>query len=77
MDLLAVIDQILNRSDDSPPPEEDYLLGLPAIWIPHSYAACSQHAPDEHILMSLTRTALPVMVGLYWDLGDKTLRQDR
>ena len=21
------------------------LLGLPAIWIPHSYAACSQHAP--------------------------------
>ena len=30
MDLLAVIDEILNRSDDSPPPEEDYLLGLPA-----------------------------------------------
>ncbi len=46
------------------------LLGLPAIWIPHSYAACSQHAPDEHILMSLTRTALPVMTGLYWDLGE-------
>ncbi len=46
------------------------LLGLPAIWIPHSYAACSQHAPDEHILKSVTRTALPVMAGLYWDIGD-------
>ncbi len=45
------------------------LLGLPAIWIPHSYAACSQHAPDEHILMSVTRTALPIMTGLYWDIG--------
>ncbi|OED35931.1 hypothetical protein AB833_29195 [Chromatiales bacterium (ex Bugula neritina AB1)] len=46
------------------------LLGLPAIWIPHSYAACSQHAPDEHILLSLTRSALPLMTGLYWDIGD-------
>ena len=46
------------------------LLELPAIWIPHSYAACSQHAPNEHILMSVTRSALPVMAGLYWDLGE-------
>lgn len=46
------------------------LLGLPAIWIPHSYAGCSQHAPDEHILMPLARSALPVMAGLYWDLGE-------
>lgn len=46
------------------------LLGLPAIWIPHSYGACSQHAPNEHILMSITRTALPVMAGIYWDLGE-------
>ena len=27
------------------------ILGMPTIWIPHSYASCSQHAPDEHILM--------------------------
>ena len=47
------------------------LLGLPAIWIPHSYAACSQHAPDEHVLMSVVRSALPVMAGLYWDIGDQ------
>jgi acetylornithine deacetylase/succinyl-diaminopimelate desuccinylase-like protein len=46
------------------------LLGLPAIWIPHSYTACSQHAPDEHILMPLSREALALMAGLYWDLGD-------
>ena len=45
------------------------ILGLPAIWIPHSYAACSQHAPDEHILASVSRNALELMTGLYWDLG--------
>jgi len=46
------------------------LLGLPAIWIPHSYAACSQHAPDEHILLPLSREALALMASLYWDLGE-------
>ena len=45
-------------------------LGLPAIWIPHSYASCSQHWPDEHILVPLTRSALELMAGLYWDLGE-------
>ena len=46
------------------------ILGLPTIWIPHSYAACSQHAPDEHILMPLTRSAAELMAGLYWDIGE-------
>ena len=46
------------------------LLGLPAIWLPHSYAACSQHAPDEHILFSGFRNAMEVMTGIYWDLGE-------
>jgi acetylornithine deacetylase/succinyl-diaminopimelate desuccinylase-like protein len=45
-------------------------LGLPTMWIPHSYASCSQHWPDEHILMPLTRNALQVMAGLYWDIGE-------
>ena len=45
-------------------------LGLPAIWIPHSYTACAQHAPDEHILLPLTRGALRLMTDLYWDIGD-------
>ena len=47
-------------------------LGMPAIWIPHSYAACSQHWPDEHILMSLSRSALQLMAGLYWDIGERS-----
>jgi len=45
-------------------------LGLPTIWIPHSYAGCSQHAPDEHLLVDLTREALAITAGLYWDLGE-------
>ena len=45
------------------------LLGLPAIWVPHSYAGCSQHAPDEHVLLPVCESALAVMAGLYWDLG--------
>lgn len=45
-------------------------LGIPTLWVPHSYASCSQHAPDEHILMSVSRSALELMAGLYWDLGE-------
>jgi len=36
-------------------------LGLPTIWIPHSYPACAQHAPDEHLLAPLAREALQLM----------------
>jgi acetylornithine deacetylase/succinyl-diaminopimelate desuccinylase-like protein len=45
-------------------------LGLPAIWIPHSYPACAQHAPDEHLLAPLARQALQLMAGLFWDIGE-------
>ncbi len=45
-------------------------LGLPTVWVPHSYASCSQHAPNEHMLAPLAREALTVMAGIYWDLGD-------
>src|SRR5580658_9445071 len=45
-------------------------LGLPTIWIPHSYPGCSQHAPNEHILLPVTEEALAIMAGLFWDLGD-------
>ena len=44
-------------------------LGLPTIWVPHSYPGCSQHAPDEHILLPVTEEALGIMAGLFWDLG--------
>ena len=46
------------------------LLGLPTIWVPHSYGACSQHAPNEHILLSEARDAIQLMAGVYWDLGE-------
>jgi acetylornithine deacetylase/succinyl-diaminopimelate desuccinylase-like protein len=45
-------------------------LGIPAIWIPHSYASCSQHWPDEHILLPVSRSAIGLMAGLYWDIGE-------
>ena len=45
-------------------------LGLPTIWIPHSYAACSQHAPNEHMLTHIAREGLAIMAGLFWDLGE-------
>jgi acetylornithine deacetylase/succinyl-diaminopimelate desuccinylase-like protein len=46
-------------------------LGLPTVWVPHSYASCSQHAPNEHMLAPVAREALAVMTGIYWDLGEK------
>ncbi|MDJ0630185.1 MAG: M20 family metallopeptidase [Rhodobacter sp.] len=46
------------------------ILGLPTVWVPHSYRGCSQHAPDEHVLKPVCRDALKVMAGLFWDLGD-------
>jgi acetylornithine deacetylase/succinyl-diaminopimelate desuccinylase-like protein len=49
-------------------------LGLPTIWIPHSYPACGQHAPDEHLLAPLARQALRLMAGLFWDIGELPAR---
>lgn len=45
------------------------ILGLRTIWVPHSYPGCSQHAPNEHMPISIAREALATMAGLYWDLG--------
>ena len=46
------------------------ILGLPTIWVPHSYSGCSQHAADEHLLGSVSREALQIMTGLWGDLGE-------
>jgi acetylornithine deacetylase/succinyl-diaminopimelate desuccinylase-like protein len=46
------------------------LLGLPTVWVPHSYPACSQHAPNEHLPVAIAREGLGMMAGLYWDLGE-------
>ena len=45
------------------------ILELPTVWVPHSYPACSQHAPDEHVPLSIVREGLAIMAGLYWDLA--------
>lgn len=45
-------------------------LGLATIWVPHSHASCSQHAPDEHLLMPLIEEGMVLMTGLFWDLGE-------
>jgi hypothetical protein len=53
------------------------LLGLPTVWVPHSYPACNQHAPDEHLLAPVAREALELMTGLFWDLGEHGARMPR
>ena len=44
------------------------VLGLPTVWIPHSYPGCAQHAPNEHVLGPLVRESMQMMAGLFWDL---------
>ncbi|AXS40097.1 M20 family metallopeptidase [Breoghania sp. L-A4] len=51
-------------------------LGLPTVWLPHSYPGCSQHAPNEHLLLSSSREALRMMTGLFWDIGSPRGRAD-
>lgn len=46
------------------------ILGVPTIWVPHSYRGCSQHAPDEHVLKSVCHDGLRVMAGIFWDIGE-------
>ncbi len=46
------------------------LLGLPTLWFPHSYPACCQHAPNEHLLASVAREGLQIMAGVFWDLAE-------
>jgi acetylornithine deacetylase/succinyl-diaminopimelate desuccinylase-like protein len=47
------------------------VLGLPTVWVPHSYPSCRQHAPDEHMLPHVARQGVQLMAGLYWDIGEK------
>jgi acetylornithine deacetylase/succinyl-diaminopimelate desuccinylase-like protein len=49
-----------------------HVLGLPTIWVPHSYGGCSQHAPNEHLLAPIVREGLRIMAGLFWDLAENS-----
>ena len=75
---MASIETTLNRQPAILPnlggsiPNEFFLelLGMPTIWVPHSYSACLQHAPNEHMLVPIVREGLQMMAGLFWDLGE-------
>jgi acetylornithine deacetylase/succinyl-diaminopimelate desuccinylase-like protein len=45
-------------------------LGVPLVWVPHSYNGCKQHGPDEHLLKSAAREGIGAFAGLWWDLGE-------
>ena len=47
------------------------ILGLPTVWVPHSYPACSQHAPNEHVLPALMRQGLAMSAALLWAVGEQ------
>ncbi|MFO1316234.1 MAG: M20 family metallopeptidase [Burkholderiales bacterium] len=46
------------------------IVGMPTVWVPHSYPGCAQHAPDEHLLVATAREGLAIMTGIFWDLGE-------
>lgn len=46
-------------------------LGLPTLWVPHSYPGCQQHGPDEHTTLPILREGLTMMTGMLWDLGEE------
>ena len=45
-------------------------LGVPLIWIPHSYNGCKQHGPNEHFLIAPAREGIRAYAGIWWDLGE-------
>jgi len=67
------VDLLPNLGGSLPNDAFSEILGLPTIWVPHSYAGCAQHAPGEHLLGSIAREGLALMTGVFWDLGEKEL----
>jgi acetylornithine deacetylase/succinyl-diaminopimelate desuccinylase-like protein len=45
-------------------------LGVPLVWIPHSYNGCKQHGPNEHFLIAPAREGIAAFAGIWWDLGE-------
>jgi hypothetical protein len=44
-------------------------IGVPLVWVPHSYNGCKQHGPDEHFLIAPAREGILAFTGMWWDLG--------
>ena len=53
------------------------ILGLPTVWVPHSYPACSQHAPNEHVLAPLMREGLTMSAALLFEVGEQAAELPR
>jgi acetylornithine deacetylase/succinyl-diaminopimelate desuccinylase-like protein len=51
------------------------VLGLPTVWIPHSFPECRQHATDEHADEVVLREGLRLMTGVLFDIGTASLAQ--
>ncbi|HAP74888.1 MAG TPA: hypothetical protein DCR14_02260 [Acidimicrobiaceae bacterium] len=49
------------------------VLGMPTVWVPHSYPGCSQHAPNEHLLPAVAREGLLATTALLWELGELSM----
>jgi acetylornithine deacetylase/succinyl-diaminopimelate desuccinylase-like protein len=45
-------------------------LGLPMVWVPHSYNGCKQHGPDEHLMVAPAREGILAFAGMWWDLDE-------
>jgi len=45
-------------------------LGLPLVWVPHSYNGCKQHGPDEHLMVAPAREGIAAFAGFWWDMGE-------
>ena len=63
------IDLLPNLGGSLPNDSFSEVLELPTIWIPHSYAGCAQHSPNEHMSVPLARQALICMTALFADLS--------
>ena len=47
------------------------MFEIPIVWLPLSYAGCSQHAPNEHIIKPLLREGIRTVTEIYWHLGEE------